>query len=86
VSAFSSLKSDVAKATLAPIADNVPFRVETDASDFVISATLSQAGYPIAFFSRRLNKSEQKHPSIEKEAYAIVVFTPLAAIPNCSTF
>jgi hypothetical protein len=72
VSAFSSLKNGVAKATSAAIKDNIPFRVETDASNFATSATLSQAGCPIAFCSRMLNKSEQKHSSIEKEAYAIV--------------
>jgi hypothetical protein len=71
VSAFSSLKNDVAKATLAAIEDNIPFRVEIEASDFAISATLSQGGCPIAFFSRTFNKSEQKHSSIEKEAYLL---------------
>jgi transposase InsO family protein len=72
ISAFKALKDDVAKATMAAIQDDVPFRVETDASDFAIAATLSQAGRPIAFFSRTLNKSELQHSSIEKEAYAIV--------------
>lgn len=72
VTAFNFLKNSVANATLAAIEDNVPFRVETDASDFAIGATLSQAGRPIAFFSRTLNQSEQRHSSIEKEAYAIV--------------
>lgn len=72
ITAFQSLKDDVASASLAAIEDDIPFRVETDASDFAIGATLSQAGRPIAFFSRTLNKSEQSHSSIEKEAYAIV--------------
>lgn len=72
VAAFNVLKDAIANASLAAIEDFVPFRVETDASDFAIGATLSQAGRPIAFFSRTLNKSEQKHSAIEKEAYAIV--------------
>ena len=72
VAAFNFLKNSVANATLAAIEDDVPFRVETDASDFAIGATLSQASRPIAFFSRTLNQSEQRHSSIEKEAYAIV--------------
>ncbi|XP_018403046.1 PREDICTED: uncharacterized protein LOC108779970 [Cyphomyrmex costatus] len=70
--AFKSLKDDIAKATIAAVQDNIPFRVETDPSDFAIAATLSQAGRPVAFFSRTLNKTEIQHSSIEKEAYAIV--------------
>lgn len=72
VKVFESLKTDVANASLTAIEDDIPFRVETDASDFAIGATLSQANRPIAFFSRTLNKSELGHSSIEKEAYAIV--------------
>jgi hypothetical protein len=59
ISAFSALKDNVSNAVMAAIEDDVPFRVETDASDFGIAATLSQAGQPVAFFSRTLNKSEQ---------------------------
>ncbi|GFT05383.1 retrovirus-related Pol polyprotein from transposon opus [Trichonephila clavipes] len=69
---FNSLKNDVANAALATIEDDIPFRVETDSSDFAIGATLSQAGCPVAFLSRTLHASELRHSSPEKEAYAIV--------------
>ena len=72
VKAFKLLKEDILKATVTTIDPDVPFTVETDASDFAIAATLNQAGRPVAFFSRTLNASEAKHHSVEKEAYAIV--------------
>ena len=52
--------------------DGVLLEVETDASDHAVAATLNQAGRPVAFFSRTLNKSEHHHPPVEKEACAIV--------------
>ncbi|GFW53067.1 retrovirus-related Pol polyprotein from transposon 17.6 [Trichonephila clavipes] len=69
---FNSLKDDVANAALETIEDDIPFRVETNSSDFAIGATLSQAGSPVSFFSRTLHASELRHSSPEKEAYAIV--------------
>lgn len=69
---FEELKADIEKSVVSPIDDSGILTVETDASEFAIAATLSQNGRPIAFFSRSLNKSEQHHSSIEKEAYAIV--------------
>ena len=70
--AFETTKAYIESAVLTTIDSDVPFVVETDASNHAIAATLNQAGRPVAFFSRTLNKSEQNHSSIEKEAYAIV--------------
>ena len=46
--------------------------METDASDNAIAGVLNQEGHPVAFYSRRLIKSELNHPSVEKEACAII--------------
>ena len=65
-------KSELATVTLGVINEDVPFVVETDASNVALSATLNQNNKPVAFFSRSLNKSEVKQSSVEKEAAAIV--------------
>lgn len=72
VETFKALREEICRASTGTIVDGAPFTVETDASQFAIAATLSQNGRPVAFFSRTLNKAEQNHSSIEKEAYAIV--------------
>jgi transposase InsO family protein len=69
---FQDMKEDIEKAALSPIDENLPFVVETDASDIALAATLCQNGRPVAFYSRKLTESERKYPAIEKEAYAIV--------------
>ena len=55
-----------------PIDGNLPLVVETDASDFAIAATLNQSGRLVAFYSRTLCASEQKHTAFEKEVNAVV--------------
>lgn len=70
--AFENLKSDIEKSSVAGVDPDVPFVVETDASDGAIAAVLTQLGRPVAFFSRSLSGSELKHSSVEKEAQAIV--------------
>ena len=70
--AFNMLKSELASVSLGVLNENLPFVVETDASDVAISATLNQNGRPVAFFSRSLNRNELRQSSIEKEASAII--------------
>lgn len=72
IKCFEDLKSDILKSSVHAIDSNIPFTVETDASEHSIAATLSQASRPVAFYSKTLNQSEQNHSAIEKEAYAIV--------------
>ena len=70
--ALELLKNDLASAALQIIDENVPFSIETDASENATSARLNQHNRPVAFFSRMLSKNEPRHSSIEKEACAIV--------------
>ena len=70
--ALIALKNQLARASLHPVDESIPFTVETNVSDFVIAATLNHNGRPVAFHVRSLSLTEQKHSAIEKEAYAIV--------------
>ena len=72
VASFNGIKRDIASASLSCPNSSDLLVVETDASDIALSAVLHQNRRPIAFFSRTLQPHERKHPSIEKEAAAIV--------------
>ena len=69
---FSKLKSIIEQAVVTAIDENIPFQVETDASEVALAATLTQNNRPVAFFSHMLHGSELKHSAIEKEAQAVI--------------
>ena len=70
--AFESLKKGIEESVVMAVHEELPFEVETDASEVAIAVTLNQAGRPVAFFSRTLQGPGIRHPSIEKEAQAII--------------
>src|SRR4051794_18869054 len=57
---------------LIPADPTKPFEVTTDASDFAVSAVLSQDGKPVAFESRQMSPAEKNYAIHEKELLAIV--------------
>ena len=70
--AFRLIKNKLGSATLQPIDENIPFLVETVASDFAIAATLNQNNKPVAFNARTLSTTERRLSSVEKEPFAVI--------------
>ena len=66
--AFVLLKQGLANTCVGAIRDDIPFVVESDASDYATAGILSQEGRPVAFTSRTFNACERRYPAIEKEA------------------
>jgi hypothetical protein len=72
--AFNNVKAAIAKETVLVYPDFLkPFEIYTNASSTQLGAVITQDNRPIAFFSRKLSKMQQKNYSVtEIELLAIV--------------
>jgi hypothetical protein len=71
--AFEALKDILVKAPMLKLPNfDRDFEIHSDASDFAIGGVLMQEGRPVAFESKKLNKTEQRWPTHEKEMWAVI--------------
>ena len=71
--AFDTIKKILSKETLLVYPNfSKHFDIHTDASDYQMGAVISQENQPIAFFSRKLSKTQMNYTVGEKELLAIV--------------
>jgi hypothetical protein len=49
-----------------------PFEIETNASNYVVGAFLTQHGHPMAYHSETILDIVCKYPTYDKEMYSIV--------------
>ena len=77
--AFDKVKAVLVNAPVLVAPDfDKPFNVAVDASDVGVGAVLIQEDsqgidHPVSFFSKKLDKHQQKYSTIEKEALALVL-------------
>ena len=70
---FDNKKTTIAKDVVLAYPDySQGFEIYTDSSKFQLGAVITQSNRPLAFFSRKLSKTQQKYSVTEQELLAIV--------------
>ena len=70
---FIHAKRLIAEDVLLRFPDNsVPFEINTDASNYQLSATIKQKNLPVAYFSKKLAPTQYRYSTIEHEMLMIV--------------
>ena len=49
-----------------------PFKIEIDASDYVVGTVLTQHGHPMAYHSETFSDVVHKYPTYDKEMHYVV--------------
>jgi Reverse transcriptase (RNA-dependent DNA polymerase)./Integrase core domain. len=71
--AFEHIKLMITEDVLLAYPDhNLPFEIQTDASDYQLGSVIKQKGRPVAYFSKKLNKAQKNYTIEEKEILSIV--------------
>ncbi len=71
--AFQAMKKAISQETMLNFPEfNKPFHIFTDASNYQLGAVIMQEEKPIAFYSRKMDKAQQRYTTGEQELLSIV--------------